>query len=145
MNRPGYPHDRALLVAAIAYAFGYLLHSSDHILRGLSQTPVATFWTGTVGLLPAGFAIYLVYRRNEWAPFFAVVAGFWTAIGALAVHLPPHWSPLSEVWRGGLDWFDWGSLAMMVGGSLWFGVAGLISMRQPEASVRLGPNSVARQ
>lgn len=122
-----YPHATALCVAAVAYAFGYLLHSADHIGRGLDLTPGATFWAGTIGLIPAGFAVFLSFRRDRFAPLFAVLAGFWTALGATLVHIPGHWSPLSEPWRGGLGWFDWLSLALMVGTAIWFGVAGLIS------------------
>jgi hypothetical protein len=126
--------SRALRLTAILYAAGYLMHSVDHVGRGLDLTPVATFWAGTVGLLPAGFAVWLVYTDHRFAAPYAVLTGALTAVFATLIHVPPRWSTFSEPFRTGVGLVDWLTLAAMVGGAVAFAAAGLVALRRRDGA-----------
>ena len=122
--------SRALKVTAVLYVLGYLIHSADHVGRGLDLTPGATFWLGTIGLLPAFAAVAFAFAEQRLAGAFAVLAGTTTAVSASLIHLPPHWSAFSEPFREGVGVVDWLTLVAMVGGGIAFALAGLYAVRE---------------
>jgi hypothetical protein len=118
------PGAQALRVTAVLYLAGYLVHSADHVARGLALTPPATFWAGPIALVPAAAIAVLAVTDHRLAPPLAVLAGTATAVAASLVHLPPDWSVFSEPFRAGVGVADWLSLVAMVGSAVAFAAAG---------------------
>lgn len=125
--------DRLLTAAALLYAFGFIIHTGDHLRRGLSveTTPVLVLGSVT-GVLQVA-AIAAVLARHRLAPLFAVAIGFPDAIGIAAVHLLPHWSSLSDAFPGahgtGVTTLSWVAASVEIVGALVFGAAGLVALR----------------
>ncbi|HEX8065406.1 MAG TPA: hypothetical protein VF520_02635 [Thermoleophilaceae bacterium] len=130
--------DRALKVSALAYLIGFSAHGADHVARGLDGTPDATFWAGTIGLVPATIAVGLVFAGHRFAAPYAVFVGLFAAIGASLVHFPGDWSTFSEPWRGGTSTLDgssvsvadWATLIAMIAGAFAFAVFGALAARE---------------
>jgi hypothetical protein len=125
----GAPGTWALKATAVLYIAGYLIHSADHVARGLALTPPATFWLGTVALLPAGMIVALALLDHRLAPALAVLAGTSTAVAASLIHLPPPWSVFSEPFRTNVGIADWLTLVAMVGSAVAFAAVGAAALR----------------
>lgn len=118
-----------LQLGAYLYMAGFVAHFADHLARGLDRTPGPTIVAGTLASVGGVLAVALVLTRHRLGAQSAVVIGFGTALGFAAVHLPPHWSPFSQPFRGGVGALDWAAVLIGIAGAAAFGVAGLYAMK----------------
>ena len=136
--------DRHLRFAAIIYAAGLLLHTADHLRRGLDTVTPWVLWAGNVSTGIGIIGVALVLTRHRLAPVVAAVTGLPIAIGVAAVHLLPHWSELSDPFPGahgtGVTALSWSVVLVEIVGALALGVAGAIELRHevPRARERAG-------
>ncbi len=125
--------ERMLRYAAVLFAAGLLVHTGDHLRRGLDVVTTEVFWAGNVSTVLAVAVIALVFLGNRWAPLLAVAAGFSQALGVAAVHLLPGWGAFSDsLSAGGVDALSWAAVLIEIGGALALGVAGAAVLRHGE-------------
>ena len=74
----------------------WLVHSVDHMRRGLDASSEAVIWGGTLAALLAAVSITLVFARHDIAPAVATAVFPAIAIGVSATHLLPEWGVLSD-------------------------------------------------
>ena len=143
-------HAYALLQWATAvYAFGLVVHTVDHLRRGIGVLTHEVLWAGNLSTLAGMALIALVYARNRAAPAAAVVLGFPTALGVAAVHLLPRWSPFSDAFVGahahhtGVTPISWVVVLVEIIGALGMGIAGLLVLTASQPADRIGrrPNA----
>jgi hypothetical protein len=122
--------------AAWFYAFAWVVHTGDHLRRGLGAVSVEVNVLGTVAAVLQIAAVVLVLRNHRWGPAAAVAVGLPDGIGIAAVHLLPHWSALSDAFPGahgtGVTGFSWVAAIVEVVGALAFAAAGWAVLRQAE-------------
>jgi hypothetical protein len=106
---------RALRYAGGLYAVGLVLHTADHVRRGLD---VLTPEVSVAGYLSIGgglLVLALILYGHRLAPIAAVAYGLPAAIGTAASHLLPHWSSFSDAFPGahgtGVTGVSWGRRA----------------------------------
>lgn len=103
-----------------------LLHSADHVARQHRHTPGELGLVGLAGLAGALLSLGLALGRHERAPLAAATVGLLSAVGFLAVHLAPRWSPVSDPYPGlGLDALSWASMLAGVLAGVALGLAGV--------------------
>src|SRR5690349_18769409 len=85
-----------LRVAGVVFAVALLVHGADHFRRGMDVITPDVFWLGNLQIALSIVTLVLVFRGHRWAPAFAVVTGFASAVGFSAAHLVPHWSAFSD-------------------------------------------------
>jgi hypothetical protein len=123
--------DRVLRYAALFYAGGFLVHTADHLRRGLDVLTPEVFWAGTVSGVVAVAAIALALVGHRLAPLVAVAHGFSQALGVAAVHLPPTWSAFSDsLPDAGADALSWAAVLLEIAGALAFAAAGAYVLRR---------------
>jgi len=123
--------DAGLRRAALAFAFGALVHNGDHFRRGLSSVTPQLQAVGWLGMTLSVVAIVVVLSGHRTAPLVAVSAGFPLALGFTAAHWLPHWSSLSDSFvEGGAGWLSIVASLLEIGGALWLGVAGVVALRR---------------
>src|SRR5436190_8570608 len=91
---------RAMRAGALLYGAGLVLHTADHVRRGVGVLTPEVYWAGTLSTVLGVLALVLVFTRHRRAPFVAAFTGFQVAIGTAAVHLLPHWSSFSDALPG---------------------------------------------
>ncbi len=120
-----------LATAAWVYIAGLVLHTGDHMRRGLGDTDEGVIWGGTLLLVLAAVALTLVFTRHALAPAAAVVVGGATAIGVSAAHLLPDWGPLSEeLAAADVDALTWLAVGSEIVGGAVLALAGLAIVRR---------------
>ncbi len=82
--------------AAALFLLSWLVHTADHMRRGVAATTDAVVWAGTSVALLAAVALTLIFVRHPTAPAFAAVVFPAIAIGVTATHLAPDWGALSD-------------------------------------------------
>src|SRR5205807_2977109 len=85
-----------LRYATLLYAFGLIVHTGDHLRRGIDVLTPEVFWAGNVSTLVGVVVIALVLVGHPTAPLLATLLGFTVAPGVAAAHLLPHWSAFSD-------------------------------------------------
>ncbi len=116
---------RLLVRLNLLFVAVLVLHSADHVVRQHRHTPGELGFVGLAGLAGALVSLGLALRRHARAPLAAATVGLLSAVGFLAVHLAPHWSPVSDPYPGlGLDAVSWASMLAGVAAGLALGVAG---------------------
>lgn len=124
------PADRLLKAAARYYAAAFLLHTGDHLRRGVDAVTPEVFWAGMVASVVAMVAIVLVLSGHRLAPQIAVMAGFPLALGYAAVHLAPRWSAFSDPFPGGgVDAVSWAAALIEIAGAFALGATGAYALR----------------
>jgi len=123
-----------LRVAGVVFAVALVVHGADHFRRGMDVITPEVFWLGNLQIALSIVTLVLVFRRHRWAPAFAVVTGFASAIGFSAAHLLPHWSAFSDAFTGAhhaphVTGFSWFAACFEIGAGLALGVAGLRALR----------------
>lgn len=88
--------NRALRYAAVAYAIGLVVHTADHVRRGVDAISQQVFWLGIAGSVVAVVAIAAIIAGHRWAPELAVFAGFSQAVGVVLVHFGPPMGAFSD-------------------------------------------------
>ena len=132
--------DRLLQGAAVLYGAGLVLHTADHIRRGVGVLTPEVYWAGTISTIAGVLTLVLVFTRHRWAPLVAAITGFQVAVGTAAVHLIPHWSSFSDALPGargtGITLFSWIVVNIEIVGALLLGIFGanlLFHQRQARA------------
>jgi hypothetical protein len=123
-----------LRVAGVVFAVALVVHGADHFRRGMDVITPEVFWLGNVQIALSIVTLVLVFRGHRWAPAFAVVTGFASAIGFSAAHLLPHWSAFSDAFTGAhhaphVTGFSWFAACFEIGAGLALGIAGLRARR----------------
>jgi hypothetical protein len=133
LHRP----DALLRLTAVLYGVGLVVHTADHLRRGISVVTGEVFWGGNVLAALAIVAIALVFAGHRQAPLVAMFVGFTAAIGVSASHLLPHWSSLSDsLPDGNVDAWTWIAVLIEIGGALAFGAAGAYALlRQRDTAI----------
>ena len=126
--------QRWLIYAAAIYALAFVIHTGDHVRRGLAVETTQVLVLGNAAAVFQVLAIAAVFARHRFAPVLAVAVGFPDAVGIAAVHLLPHWSSFSDAFPNahgtGVTGLSWVAAIAEVGGAVVFGLAGLNAMRQ---------------
>lgn len=130
---------RFLRYAALIYAAGLVLHTADHVRRGLDVLTPQVHTAGYVSTAAGLFAITLVLARHRWAPLVAIATGFSIALGVVAVHLLPHWGAFSDSFIGrqatGVTALSWGVVLVEIAGAFALGLAGASLLRRRDRSI----------
>ena len=99
--------DPVLTWTIAAFAMD-LVHDLDHVRRH-NYSPVAVRSLGFLALVGGILALTIVLRRNRFAVPFACFYGFASTVGLVAVHVLPHWGPISDPFTAyrvdALSWF----------------------------------------
>ena len=80
----------------LVFAATWVLHTGDHVRRGLADTNDGVTFAGTVAAILAAVALTLVATRHPTAPAVAAVVFASIAVGVSATHLLPDWGEFSE-------------------------------------------------
>ena len=128
-----------LRLAAVVFAIALAVHGADHFRRGMDVLTPEVFWLGNAQIVLSIVTLVLVFRGHRWAPAFAIVVGFASAIGCSGAHLLPHWSAFSDAFTGahhapGVTAFSWFAAGFEIIAGLWLGVAGLRARRAAPVS-----------
>jgi hypothetical protein len=116
---------RLLRYATILYAIGLVLHSADHVRRGIDASTPEVIWLGNITTVIGLIVIALVFSGHPLAPLGADDKGFGSAVGDTAVHLHPHWSAISDSFPdGGVGVTSWAVVLIEIAGLLALGAAG---------------------
>ncbi len=126
-----------LRYAALLYAFGLMVHTADHLHRGIDVLTWEVLWAGNISTVLGVVVIAMVLGGHRLAPAAATALGLSVAVGISAVHLLPHWSAMSDAFPGshgaGVTPVSWTVVLIEVAGAAAMGLIGLtICLRQRE-------------
>ena len=125
---------RWLLLSSAIYVLGLVLHTADHVRRGVGVITGPVLGAGTVSTIAGIVIVWLIVARNRNAPMLAAVFGLTTAIGVLIVHVPPKWGWFSDPFLGsratGVTAFSWFVVLLEVVGLLAMGISGIAVLRE---------------
>lgn len=121
--------QRVLTLRGASWLFGatWLVHTVDHIRRGVGATSDAVVWAGSTVAMLAAIAITLVAVGHDIAPAAATVVFLSIAVGVSATHLLPQWGALSDPILVESTTDAWSIVAVCgeIAGAVVLGVAGL--------------------
>jgi hypothetical protein len=125
-----------LRAAALAFLVGWGLHVIDHLLRGMSASPMFVMVGGMIQGAVVIIAIAMTLRGHRRAPEAAIVAGFGSALIFTYAHLLPNmWPAFQDSYLSGprinVTWFSWVTALSEIGTGLLFGYAGVRAKRSP--------------
>jgi hypothetical protein len=115
----------------------YLLHTADHLHRGLGEESAAIIGTGTLQALLLAGAVALVAVGHRRAPLAALIVGVLNAAGFLLQHLLPGWfGPLSDSYlhappSHAVSGFSWFTAVFDIVAALCFAAVGAAALRTP--------------
>ena len=117
-------------MAATFYLVAWLIHSADHVRRGLFDVSIGVQVLGnTQVLLTLGFA-WLLWKRHPLAPVAAIGLGVPVTIGIAFAHLGPDLGTFSDsLWADGIDAFTWLAVILELLGSTVLAVGGWLAWR----------------
>src|SRR6478735_4454076 len=69
-----------LRYATLLYAFGLIVHTADHLHRGISVLSLEVLWAGNVSTVLGVAVIALVFAGHRLAPLLAAVTGISIAV-----------------------------------------------------------------
>jgi hypothetical protein len=121
--------DPRLRWASVALLAAVVLHDLDHVRQGRTiEGPVVGI--GVLGDIAAITAVVLALRASRWAPHAAVLVGFGTFLGFIAVHVVPDWGPLADGYPGlRVDALSWVAVAVPMTAAAVLGFVGLARLR----------------
>lgn len=124
-----------LRVTAWVFLAGWGLHLVDHLLRGMSASPMAVMYGGTAQGVLVVVAIVLALRGHPRAPRLALVTGILSAVLVVYAHLLPSFLPdLQDSFSTGprinVTWFSWTTAFLEIGTGLAFTYAGFRATAQ---------------
>ena len=128
--------DRYLRAAALVYAAGLILHTADHLRRGLDTVTPAVLWAGNVSTAIGLVTVGLVLTRHRLGSLLAALTGLPIALGVAAVHLVPEWGALSDPFvdagHTGVTVWSWFVVLVEIVGALALSLAGaqILAARQ---------------
>lgn len=125
-----------LRAAALAFLVGWGLHVIDHLLRGMSASPMFVMVGGMIQGVVVVIAIAMTLRGDRRAPEAAIFAGFGSALIFTYAHLLPNfWPTYQDSFLSGprinVTWFSWVTALSEIGTGLLFGYAGMRAKRSP--------------
>jgi hypothetical protein len=145
---PDQTHWLWLRAAALLYTVGLVLHTADHVRRGIDVIKPAVLWAGNVSTLLGITVVALVLMQHRAAPLMAALAGIPTALGVAAVHLLPSWGALSDSFidsAPGVTAFSWLVVLLEIVGALAMGFVGFTMVRAaPTHSSRTSSGTPSR-
>ncbi|MGL6235852.1 MAG: hypothetical protein ACRC20_10945 [Segniliparus sp.] len=126
--------SRSLRRAAALFAVALLVHSADHLRRGMGGLPVAVSAAGYAQLLLTAVMCVLVFAGHRFAPQVAAFLGFASAIGFSAAHLLPRWGFFSDSFvhapmSAHVTAFSWTTALLEIGAGLALGFVGARAAR----------------
>ena len=119
-----------LRITAWAFLFGWGLHVVDHLLRGMSASPMFVMAGGMVQGVFVIVAITMTLRGDRRAPVWAVFTGIGSALLFTYAHLLPSiWPDYQDSFVSGprinVTWFSWVTALSEIGTALLFAYAGV--------------------
>lgn len=121
-------------VAAAAFWLGVGIHGIDHLVRGLSASPVPVILAGGIQIVLVNVAVWLALTDRPEAPAWAVGVGFASAALFTLAHVLPTWWFLSDSYLDpaspGVTSFSWVTALAEIITALGFAVVGLQVMRE---------------
>ncbi|MEN4399006.1 hypothetical protein ACNQR7_24135 [Mycolicibacterium senegalense] len=126
--------QRFLLLTAWMFLLGWGLHVIDHLLRGMSASPMFVMAGGMVQGVIVIIAITMALRGQSRAPDLAIFTGVGSAIVFTYAHLLPNfWPNFQDSYLSGprlnVTWFSWATALSEIGTGLLFAYAGLRAKR----------------
>ncbi|HET6733080.1 hypothetical protein [Mycobacterium sp.] len=135
---------RFLKVAAIAFAGAFGLHGLDHLLRGMTASPMPVMVGGFIQGIFVVIALVLILREHPLARPAAIVVGFGSATLFVYAHLLPtfldgYQDSFVSGPRFNVTWYSWFTAVAEIGTGLILGYVGMRSSRArlPEPESRL--------
>lgn len=133
--------ETVLRNAAWAFLFGWGLHVVDHLLRGMSASPVFIMAGGMIQGVFVIVAITMTLRGHPRAPAWAVFTGVGSALLFTYAHLlPSFWPAYQDSFVSGprinVTWFSWVTALSEIGTALLFAYAGARVSRDRPTSPR---------
>jgi len=135
-SRDAYPTRayRWLLGSSAVYVLGLVLHTADHVRRGLGVLTGLVAGAGAISTIAGLFIVVMILVENRHAPLVAAVFGATTAIGVAIVHFPPRWGAFSDPFTGssgtGVTRFSWAVVILEIIGLLAISISGLAVLRE---------------
>ena len=121
-------------MAALAFWLGVGVHGVDHLLRGLTASPVPVIIAGLIQIVLVNIAVWFVLTDRPAAPTWALAVGFASAALFTLAHVLPTWWFLSDSYLDpasrGVTSFSWVTALAEIATALGFAVVGLQVMRE---------------
>ena len=86
----------SLRVPALVFIATWLVHTADHVRRGLENTSDGVTWAGTLAAVLAAIALTLISTEHNSAAMVSAAVFPSIAFGVAATHLAPGWGYFSE-------------------------------------------------
>ncbi|MEM7337703.1 MAG: hypothetical protein AAF467_03580 [Actinomycetota bacterium] len=121
MGRPN-----TLIGAGAIFALTWLIHTADHVRRGLADTADGVTFAGTLAAMLIAVCLTLIATGHRAAAASAAVVGPTVAFGVAAAHLLPPWGYFSESLLFDSTADRWALLAVIpeIVAALWLGWVG---------------------
>lgn len=134
------PHT-FLQTTAWIFLLGWGLHVIDHLLRGMSASPMFIMAGGTVQGIAVIAAITMALREHPRAPEAAAFVGVGSALVFTYAHLLPNfWPAFQDSYLTGprinVTWFSWVSALSEIATGLLFAYAGVRVLRVRHWAIR---------
>jgi hypothetical protein len=128
--------DRVLRATAVAYGVAFVVHTADHLRRGVDASPRSILVLGALAGVFQVLAITAALTRHRKAALLAVAVGLPDAVGIFTAHLLPRWSGPSDSFPShapGVTAFSWVTAVAELIAALAFAYAGWLVMRRGPA------------
>jgi hypothetical protein len=120
-----------LRLAAIGFAVAVVLHTADHLRRGLGSVDGDVQLAGNLALVLEVGVVVLVLIEHRWAPLAAAVVGGSLAAGYVLVHVLPGRGWLSDpLFSGAASPVSQTAALLEIAAATWLAVAGVAELRQ---------------
>jgi hypothetical protein len=104
--------------AALALTVADVLHALDHARQG-RRLASEVYVAGVAGWIALALLLVLVARGHRLAAPYAAAVGLSVAVGFVAVHLAPHWSPVSDPYSAwSPDALSWALVAVPIAAAI---------------------------
>ncbi|WP_273736230.1 hypothetical protein [Mycolicibacterium septicum] len=126
--------QRFLRLTAWTFLAGWGLHVLDHLLRGMSASPMFVMAGGMIQGVVVIIAVTMAVRGHPRAPDVAIFTGVGSAVLFTYAHLLPNfWPGFQDSYLSGprinVTWFSWVTALSEIGTGLLFAYAGLRARR----------------
>lgn len=123
-----------LRLTAWMFLLGWGLHVIDHLLRGMTASPMFVMAGGMIQGVIVIVAITMALRAQSRAPDLAILTGAGSAVVFTYAHLLPNfWPNFQDSYLTGprinVTWFSWVTALSEIGTGLLFAYAGLRAKR----------------
>ncbi|NOR04238.1 hypothetical protein A5669_11650 [Mycolicibacterium fortuitum] len=123
-----------LRLTAWMFLLGWGLHVIDHLLRGMTASPMFVMAGGMIQGVIVIVAITMALRAQSRAPDLAILTGVGSAAVFTYAHLLPNfWPNFQDSYLTGprinVTWFSWVTALSEIGTGLLFAYAGLRAKR----------------